>query len=139
MYCLADFRAMKEVSIEDPPVSFSSNGVVEKVELKIYNVRPATDPRFISRRSNLWRLVSRHTHIACLARATDLTVNKLYIILVADYRRSVSWGRAMRFCGMTTDRNRRKPVRPTDRKPSGVPRPGIESGLGRSRTDANDL
>lgn len=106
MFCLADFRAMKEVAIKDPPVSFSSNGVVEKVELKIYNVRLATDPRFIERRSNLWRLVSRHTQ---------------------------------RFVSAVHVQKPEKPCPTHCRKPSDVPRPGIELGLGRSRTDTKRL
>ena len=34
------FRAMREVVIKDPPISFSSNGVIEHVQFQIYNVRP---------------------------------------------------------------------------------------------------
>ena len=31
---------MKNVKLTDPDVTFSENGVIENIELKIYNVRP---------------------------------------------------------------------------------------------------
>ncbi|XP_045213754.2 glutamate receptor ionotropic, NMDA 2B-like [Mercenaria mercenaria] len=43
------YRAMRDVVIKDPPVSFSSNGVIEYVKFNIYNVRPSTNPTYARR------------------------------------------------------------------------------------------
>ncbi|XP_052790381.1 glutamate receptor ionotropic, NMDA 2B-like [Mya arenaria] len=51
------YRAIKNVTMDDPPVSFSDNGVIENVELKIYNVRPHSNPRYARRGRNMWTSV----------------------------------------------------------------------------------
>jgi len=49
---------MQTVTMDDPPVSFSENGVIENVELKLYNVRPSDNPRMARRNTNELRPVS---------------------------------------------------------------------------------
>ncbi|KAL4240267.1 Glutamate receptor ionotropic [Mactra antiquata] len=46
------YQAMKSVVIENPPVSFSDNGVIENVKFTIYNSRPYTGGKFRGRRMN---------------------------------------------------------------------------------------
>lgn len=48
---------MRDVVITDPPVSFSSNGVIEHVEFEIYNTRLSSNPRYARRNYNEFKSV----------------------------------------------------------------------------------
>ena len=52
------FRAMRGVTIDNPPVSFTDNGIIEQVELNILNVRPYKYEKRFRRVVNKWEEVS---------------------------------------------------------------------------------
>ena len=51
------FRVMKKIQMDEPAVSFTENGVIEHVELKIYNVRPYKYEKRLRRMTNKWEEV----------------------------------------------------------------------------------
>ena len=48
---------MKKIQMDEPAVSFTENGVIEHVELKIYNVRPYEYVKRLRRMTNKWEEV----------------------------------------------------------------------------------
>lgn len=56
------FRAMRNVQIDSPPVSFTENGIIEQVELNILNVRPYRYERRFRRVVNKWEEVTFYRH-----------------------------------------------------------------------------
>ena len=48
---------MKKIQMDEPAVSFTENGVIEHVELKIYNVRPYKYEKRLRRMTNKWEEV----------------------------------------------------------------------------------
>ena len=49
---------MRDVTIDNPPVSFTDNGIIEQVELNILNVRPYKYEKRFRRVVNKWEEVS---------------------------------------------------------------------------------
>ncbi|XP_052268514.1 glutamate receptor ionotropic, NMDA 2B-like [Dreissena polymorpha] len=49
------YRAIKGITLENPPVSFTDNGIIENVALKIYNSRPLSNSHSLAKLgSNKW-------------------------------------------------------------------------------------